>query len=287
MPPKVKKAKPPGQPDPQAVEGKAALDAFAGRRDAIPRESVRTPNLDVESCAIFVMGVARKVNDPALSARFESLPEAEFDIAHVRDLGQLALGTWYATIELASASATSTEAKLPAALVQRATERKTRMLKVVVYHFEDHPMLGPEVADIILGTGYRDMASDLPRLAKVYANERATVEKDPKHYRADDEAEALKNARAILEHLSEARSSAERMWADVVARSWTLMSQSYNEVSAAGSWLLRHEGGAVMFLPLVVAARLGRAKPKKKGAPDEGTEGEEEETEEGGETEEG
>jgi hypothetical protein len=286
MPSKVKKAKGPGKPDEQVAEGKAALDAFTSRRDAIPRDGVRTPNTDVEACAIFVRGVARKLTDPALTARFASLPEAEFDMAHVRDLGPLALGTWYATTELASASATSTEAKLPAALVKRATERKTRMLKVVVYHFEDHPTLGPEVADIILGTGYRDMASDLTRIAKIYGTERATVEKDPKHYRADDEAGALKDAQDILDHLGEARSSAERKWADVVARSWTLMSQSYNEVSGAGNWLLRHEGGAEIFLPLVAAGRLGRAKPRKKGAPESGSDGSEE-SEEGEDTEEG
>jgi hypothetical protein len=263
----TKRPKAPATPD-ESVVGKAALEALAPRRDALPRDRVRTPNTDVEACAIFVMGVARKVQEPALYARFASLPKEEFDLGHVRDLGLLAQAAWYATTQLATASTTSIEAKLPIKLVQRSAERKARMLKVVTYLFDDHPRLGPEVADIILGTGYRDLASDLIRLAKIYLSERATVEKDPKHYRADDEAEALKDADDIIAHLGEARSSAERQWADIVARSWTLLAQSYSEVMAAGCWLLRNEGSAEIFLPLVVAGRIWRTKPKKKGSPE-------------------
>lgn len=261
----AKKARAPATTDPNVV-GKAALEALAPRRDALPRDRVRTPDTDVEACAIFVIGVAAKVQEPALYARFASLPKEEFDLGHVRDLGLLAQAAWYATTQLAIASATSTEAKLPAKLVQRSAERKARMLKVVTYLFDDHPRIGREISDIILGTGYRDLASDLIRLAKIYVSERSTVEKDPKHYRADDEAEALKDADEIIACLGAARSSAERTWADVVARSWTLLCQSYGEVMAAGSWLLRNEGAAEIFLPLVVAGRLGRAKLRKKGA---------------------
>lgn len=270
-----KKSKVPAPIDPN-VAGKSALDAFASRREAIPRDRVRTPNADVEVCAIFVMGIARRVNEPALYARFARLPEEEFDIAHVRELGLLAQAAWYARTQLATASATSTEAKLPVTLVQRAAERKARMLKVVTYLFDDHPRIGPEVADIILGTGYRDLASDLIRLAKIYLSERAAVEMDPRHYRADDEADALRDAEEIIAHLGEARGNAERMWADIVARSWTLLVQSYSEVTAAGCWLLRNEGAAEIFLPLVVAGRIGRTKPKQKDATEgrAGTDGE-------------
>ena len=140
------------------------------------------------------------------------------------------------------------------------------MLKVVTYLFDDHPRLGLEIADIILGTGYRDLASDLIRLAKIYLSERATVEKDPKHYRADDEAEAFKDADEIIVHLGKARSTAERAWVDIVARSWTLLVQSYGEVMAAGTWLLRNEGAAEIFLPLAAVGRIGRPKPKRRDA---------------------
>ena len=77
--------------------------------------------------------------------------------------------------------------------------------------FDDHPTLAPEIADILLGTGYRDL------------------------------------------------------------RCWTLLSHSYGEVLATGLWLLRNEGGPEIFLPLVVGARLGRAKSRKKDAPEAGT----------------
>lgn len=242
---------------------KAALGALMPRIEAIPAEAVRVPNADVEACAIFAQGVGRRVKEPALHARFSSLPAQEFDIAHVDDLESIASAVWYATIQLATATATRTDVKVPSELVQRATETKTRMLKVVTYHFEDHPKLGAEIADIILGTGYRDLASDLTRLATIYVDERATVSKDPKHYVVADADNAPQLAQQIIDHLGLTPTSEESRWMDIVARGWTLLSETYGEVAAAGLWLRRRERGEEMFSSLVAAGRNRRSKLKK------------------------
>lgn len=242
---------------------KAALDKLMPRIEAIAQEAVRVPNADVEACAIFAQGVGRRIKEPALHARFSSLPAQELDMAHVDDLESIASAVWYATIQLATATATRTDVKVPSELVQRATETKARMLKVVTYHFEDHPKLGAEIADITLGTGYRDLASDLTRLARIYVEERATVSKDPKHYVVADADNAPRLAQQIVDHLGLTPTSEESRWMDIVARGWTLLSDSYAEVAAAGLWLLRRERGEELFSSLVAAGRNRRSRLKK------------------------
>lgn len=242
---------------------KAAFDKLLPRLAAIPKDAVRMPNADVEACAIFARGVGRRVKEPALYARFSGLPAQDFDITHVDDLEPIASAVWYATIQLATAAATRTDVKVPSELVQRATETKTRMLKVVSYHFEDHPRLGPEIADIVLGTGYRDLAGDLTRLARIYVDERATVSRDPKHYVAEDADKAPELAQQILDHLGLTPTSEGSRWMDIVARGWTLLSDCYGEVAAAGLWLLRRERGEELFSSLVAAGRNRRTKLKK------------------------
>lgn len=242
---------------------KAALGKLMPRLEAIAQEVVRVPNADVEACAIFAQGVGRRIKEPALHARFSSLPAQELDMAHVDDLESIASAVWYATIQLATATATRTDVKVPSELVQRATETKTRMLKVVTYHFEDHPKLGAEIADITLGTGYRDLASDLTRLATIYNEEQATVSKDPKHYVAADADNAPRLAQQIVDHLGLTPTSEESRWMDIVARGWTLLSDSYGEVAAAGLWLLRRERGEELFSSLVAAGRNRRSRLKK------------------------
>jgi hypothetical protein len=261
MPTNTKRAKVPSKSHDAA--SKAAFDALLPRLEAIPKDAVRLPNADVEACAIFARGVGRRVKEPALYARFASLPAQELDIAHVDDLEPIASAVWYATVQLATATATRTDVKVPGALVQRATETKARMLKVVTYHFEDHPRLGPEIADIILGTGYRDLAGDLTRLARIYVDERATVSRDPKHYVAADADKAPELAQQILDHLGLTPTSEGSRWMDIVARGWTLLSDCYGEVAAAGLWLMRRERGEELFSSLVAAGRNRRTKLKK------------------------
>jgi len=253
----------------EAVEAKAAEKAFEKlkpRMLGIDADKLAVQSADLEKAAIAAAAVGRWVMEKEPRARFESLPKEHFDQAHVDDLAGIALAAWHAAIALRSANAGKTEAKLPVSLVAEATAVRARMVALVDYNFGDDPVDRTEIDDIKVGTGYTDLASDLLRLAKLYAKHRERVKLDPKNYQAGDQAAAGRIGHAIMRELGEAKNQEQKVWSDLAARAWTLLIGVYDEVSSAGSWLYRHEGGAQRFPSLYTA---GRAAPNRaKGAKD-------------------
>ena len=182
-------------------------------------------------------------------------------------MATIALTVSHAYVELQSARAQATEAKLPVALVDAATEVKERMLECTEYLFNRHAVLSREIASIRLGFGYRDLASDPIRLAKVYEDKKTTVEKDPLNYRANDAAEARTRAQEILTTLGEAQSAEEKSCVASLTRAWTLLREAYYEVQAAGFFLYRHEEPEEKFSSLYASASNGRPKKAKEPTP--------------------
>jgi hypothetical protein len=234
--------------------GKADLERLMPRILAVPRDRVVLPRVDIAAAAIFAVSIGRQVKQPELRARFASLPASEFDIRHVDDLEALARATWYARVEQDTADASAREAKLPVDLVDLATAVKERMLKCVSYYFDGTP-LQKETDDIRSGTGYRDLASDLSRLARLYVDHAAALSGDTKNYRATDATDAARLAGRIIDELGTAGTAEERRRADITARVWVLLLEVYTEVADAGRWLLRHEGGETKFVSLHTVAR--------------------------------
>ncbi len=268
-----KKVDPPAGPEaPSAAEPKAdlsakaaeeAFKAFKPRLLGLDTNELGTVSVDLEKGSVAIAAVGRWVKGKEPRARFAALPKQHFDQAHVDDLESLALATWHTAVSLRSATAGRSEAKLPVSLVQEATQIKQRMLELCDYHFGSGPVDGPEIADIKLGTGYTDLAGDLVRLGKLYAKHRDHVKLDPKNYRKTDEADAGRVAHAIFRELGEARNQDQKTWTDLALRAYTLLARVYGEVSAAGSWLWRHEDAAVRFPSLYV---VGRPTPTKTAA---------------------
>ena len=248
------------------ILGKADLERLMPRLQAVPREKAVLPRIDIAAAAVFAMGVGRLVQQADLRARFASLPAREFDIRHVDDLETLARATWYARIAQDTAGASATEAKLPVDLVDLATTTKERMLKCAAYYFDGTP-LQKEVDDIRSGSGYLDLASDLSRLAKLYVDQAAVLAGDKKLYRATDAADAAQLAGRIVDELGAAGSAEERRRADITARVWVLLFESYNEVADTARWLLRHEGGAEKFPSLYTVGRTQASKRRVEPSP--------------------
>jgi hypothetical protein len=236
------------------VLGKADLTRFMPRILAVPYERAVLPRIDIAAAAIYAVSIGRQVKQPELYARFASLPAREFDLRHIDDLEALARATWYARVEQDTAAASTREAKLPIDLVDQATAVKERMLKCTAYYFDGTP-LQKEVDDIRSGTGYRDLASDLSRLARLYVDHAAALSGDTKNYRATDAADAARLAGRIIEELGAAGTAEERRRADITARVWVLLLEVYGEVADTGRWLLRHEGGETRFVSLHTVAR--------------------------------
>lgn len=247
--------------DPAASE-KAFL-SLKPRLLALSQERIVNVSVDMQRVAVGVSAVARKIQEPAVRKRFASLPKDEFSIQHVDDLGPIAWAGWHASVELLTASSTSSEAKLPLSLVNDATAIKQRMIKLCRYNFGDDPVDGPEIDAIVLGTGYQDLAADLARLAKLYKKRSAEVKLDHKNYVASDAANAKKYAQQILELLGEARNVDQKAWTDLTNRAWTLLVEVYGEVSAAGRFLFRNDDPEGRFPSLYSMGRVNVGRPRK------------------------
>ena len=248
--------------DPAAA--KNAFVTMSARRDALTKDSLIAVTLDIQEATIIALSVSRFLADPEPRARFALLHARVFDPAHVADLEPMALAASHAYVELQSARAQSTEAKLPVSLVEKSSEVKDRMLECAEYLFKRHK-LAKEVASIRLGGGHRDRASDLLRLARIYEDEKPTVEKDPLNYRADDAEKARSYAQEILTELGNAQSAEEQRCTADLARAWTLLRTAYDEVRTAGQFLYRREEPEKKFPSLYASSGGGR--PKKAQEP--------------------
>ena len=272
MPKNPPPVSPPVTPlDPAAA--KKAYDAMTPRMNALAKDQLAVLNVDAQASAIIALSVSRFLAEPEPTARFALLNTKIFDQAHVGDLTPIALTVSHAYVELQSARAQTTEAKLPVALVEAATEVKDRMLECTEYLFKRHVTLSKEVASIRLDSGYRDLASDLIRLAKIYEDNKSTVEKDPLNYRATDAAAARTWAQEILTELGNAQSVEEKRCVSSLTRAWTLLRTTYDELQAAGFFLYRHEEPEAKFPSLYASSGAGRPKKAKEPPPAPATDG--------------
>ncbi len=260
--------------DPTGIDPASAKDAFdkiLPRAQALPRSQVLSPNTGVNLAAIAALGIARAINDSPLRARLERLPKEEFDIKHLDDLPDLALAAFYAYTEMLSLSAAATDAKIPVALADTSTAHRAIMIKVIGYHFDPESRVGIELADILKGSGYRDLASDLARLGKIYRAEHDTLKEDKRYYRATDADRADELSQKILEELGASKGADQQRGVDTVARIWTLLLKAYSEVSQTGTWLLRNEEGGEIFVSLIAAGRTGTRSRARKSEGDNPT----------------
>jgi hypothetical protein len=253
MPRKPAAPAPFAEPDPASA--RKAFNTFLPRLQALPSDAVASVNADLQDAAITALSVARFLATSEARSRFGHLSPRLFDPAHLADLEPLALTVQHIDVELRSVRATATEAKLPVALVDEAIGVKERMIELAAYVFKRDLKLSREVADIRTGTGYKDLASDLARLARIYVDHKNTVERDTVNYRAGDDKLARSLAQKILTELGEAQSKEEKKWVDLAARAFTLLRDEYDEVQAAGQFLYRHEEPEQKFPSLYTGNR--------------------------------
>lgn len=203
-------------PDPAAAEN--AFTTLLPRLRSLSADTLITLNTDLQDAAIRALAVARFLAEPEPITRFGLLSPKLFDPKHITDLAPMALAAYHASNELRSARATSSEAKIPVDLADEAISVKTRMLKLAEYAFQGDAVISLEVADIRFGTGYKDLANDLVRLAKIYIAHQGILSKDAFTYRATDVDDARKLAQRILTELGNTRSIEETKWIDLSAR---------------------------------------------------------------------
>ncbi|HEU4404853.1 MAG TPA: hypothetical protein VFS43_06135 [Polyangiaceae bacterium] len=263
-------------------EARRDFEALRGRLEALKPGTFGAPRIDVGRAAAIVLSVARRDAKPERRAAFEKVA-AVYDLALLDELVRLARVTWYLRRHQRLSAAEASDARVPEAEVRAAFELRARMMRVLEHWLGDRADIATELAHLREGSGHHDLVNDLATLSELYARDdvRPHIERDAKHYRASDEAEAWRVAERIFfaQGLVE-EGRAERI-ADLTHRAAALLLMAYDEHQACGRFLFRKvEDVAATYPSIFTASRKPRrrravgAAPAGEGAGDEGAGGE-------------
>lgn len=244
--------------DPEAA--RRAYLTVLPRVEAMTASEYAALSVDVQDAAILAIGVARFVAQPEVRARFALLSPELFDITHLDDLPTLALAAYHGYVELQVVRAGGSQAKLSPDVETEATVKRKRMFELVEHVFREERRLAREIASIRSGTGHKDMALDLARLARIYEDNPEEVARDTVNYRATDAADARRLSQTILSELSRNVGADEQQQLATVTGIWTLLVRCYDEVMAAGHFIYRHENPESKFRSLYTRSSR-RARP--------------------------
>jgi hypothetical protein len=252
----------------QKMDSERERDAFNELRPWFDQlGELRRATVDVEKAAAHAAVIGRMVKQPQMYELFAKLPPEAFELRHVNNLEKAALATRYAVVKHRNAAVHESQAIVPADISQQATDLRYEMLQVVKYHLRD-PNTAAIIADIEAGQGHADRALDLLRLGELYIDNHPRLAQDHTYYRRDDAEKAREIASRIYDRIGGDGESQERIWASYVQRAWTFLLDTYDEVSAAGRWLYRHDNGDERFPSLITAQRQTA---KRNGRPDDTT----------------
>ena len=246
----------------QAEEGFQAAGAILAARGARAPE---VPNVDLQDAGLVTLDLVQRLSAAEYARRLAQL-EGVGEIAPglLTRATTLAWASIHARRKFVLQSETASEAKVPAALDESSRVLRDRMLRLVTYHFEDHPSLGPVVSYLRSGVGYLDRGNDLEELAEIYREHAEVIAHDPKHYRASDEADARDTARALYRALGITRDEKGHDWSALQGELWPALKEAYADLRRVGLFLSRDES---LFPGLIAAVRARRASPAKASDP--------------------
>ncbi len=169
----------------------------------------------------------------------------------------------YAELSNAKSLKDNLHARLPAALVDLATEHRKKMLKVLDYILGDLPDVAQILTDIRSGSGYEDLSNDLYRLGQLYNQHHDTLDADRIRFNFADARTAYDLDAQISMALDQNRRERIAFWTQENARIITLLRSHYGEVAGTCRWLLREldEDTLDERFPSLFSGRGGR--PKK------------------------
>lgn len=179
---------------------------------------------------------------PAILEAFGALPTRFFNPVQLVSLRDLSLAGHYAYKMQQKARAQGlSEVKLPPEVSASAKTLRTRLVRLVSYHLDDHPTAGPEIASILEGAGYEDTALDLERLADLVEAHRDRLESDQRFYRAADADTAHDLSLQILRLLGAERETAIRTWTNHQQHILSLLIDVYDDVRDTALWIFRDD----------------------------------------------
>lgn len=255
--------------EPSVFLGKTALGKLRKRLDAQPAESLQSPHYNIRLAATAALRLVAEVDRAGLSDRLRKLGSiGEFDAELLSLLPDLAHAAWYIRHRLDQAAAVSTEARVPSALVDSASQLRQSMLRVLEFHFGDDPVVEPQLAHIRRGTGHQDLADDLVALAALYQQHEKALQGTPRYYDKGQAAEAQRQAAAILKSLGQDLGREVAEWTDLQRRIGPLLERTYEEVAQTARYLTRQDPGSETRFPRLYHVARSRPAPKKPATPD-------------------
>ena len=250
--------------------GAAALTRLGPLLAKLPVEPPSAPRLNVQQAASATLAVVQAVDELELRPRYKHQAElGEFELDYLERLPDLARACLSLRHELDRTTAQTSEAQLPESLVTQALAVRTRMLRVLDFHFDSDPQVAPGLAAIRSGSGYQDLASDLMALGGLYGEHKKTLAAGtPLHYRAGDSTEAAQLASRIVAELGKSLGQAARSaQAQQLAQVTTLLVTAYDEVTAVGRHLCRHNPAQVARFPSLFTVTRSRRRPSAGDSP--------------------
>ncbi len=260
----------PNQPELTEAEGQEAFDRLKAVLAAVPPRQT-TISAGAQSAAAFAASVARRDLEPPRLARFERLATTEaWDLASLTGLPDRANATWHCRRQQLQAMAVDKSNRtVPVSVVAASKTVRSRMLKVLQYHFEDDPVVGPKLQFVKSGAGYADLANDLQNLAELYAEAavKTVIETDGRFYDGADVSTALELAGQIFDALGLQPDAPSDYWTHMTRAAFGLMRESYAELAAAGRFLFRRSENVEQTYPSLFAAGRKPRRPRRAADP--------------------
>lgn len=239
-----------------AGEAQTAFDAELPELEELAPDELITPRVDMLVASAIAYAIAMR--DVAASRRERlSAIGSVFDVAVIERMPMRSLAAFHARRKQSIALDAATSSRVSEASLRDAQACRCRMLRVLCYYFDDQPNYARRFEAIYSGTGYLDLANDLFALAELYEDPeiRTLIASDPKHYRREDPKLAQRLAAELLHGIGLGRDGDAAHWTDLARRAWTLLSNDYGTLRAAGKLVFRHDEDVdASYPPLVVPA---------------------------------
>ena len=227
----------------------AAYEALLPRFEAVDAAALLPAPPDLRAVVRTALDASDVADDDELRSRFARLPVEEFAPATPETLRETARAMRHMLLRRDAAEDQGSGVLLDETFATQAYDTRARMLKVALHYFEDDATHAAELKRIGRKKGHGQLRDDLERLARFYEAQRDVIERDPKYYRAADVDEARLIATQLTTLLKAAQSDELGEWDARLGQAYTLLVPAYEELRAAGQFLLR-SGGAERFAAL-------------------------------------
>lgn len=224
---------------PDAERARNAFTALLAESEALHRDALLTPSMNVPYLLVEVRRLLREWRGPDTLARLDRVPAASFDRASFDRVESCVEALWHADTERLRASALESKRKVDATVGREAIALRRRMVAAARYHLGDAPEVGGALRVVRGKRSWMDLAMDLTHLAAIFEAHAGRWPQEPD--RGFDGSEVARAQRLVplLHRDLAARVSRANPWSETVARVFTLLARDYEALRHTVAWAWR------------------------------------------------